>query len=522
MEKKIIFWFLILLFVLLWFLVVGQVGHSAIFGEINLIDEGQYAAWVYQMLNGKMIYRDIYVQYGPLMVFPIYLLMKFFGETIFFVYLWSSIGAFLGYVLGMLTLRQLKVEKSVFIISLTTLLIVPGINIRQWIGVLIFILLSRSYETKSLLLALLTGVFMVVAFLQSVEIGLFTFLICAFYIGFRFIKSKKLEDEFITSLFILLGTVLSFVSFFAIFQSQGWLSSYIYSTKEVAVSISGMNLPNGKGLPVILQNVDTSSPFLFAKLIFSKNALFYLSLLLLLIFLPFFIIRLSQKNNHERDILGLLITIFAILIYFSIVGRSGHYISVFPFVVILLAYFVSESKGHKLFKKHRLMLYSIFLTIFCMYILRHIAIYRFSLVPKFNELANTPVSRIYPHIISFVQSKDILELKNFFELNRKCNDFIYILNNAPGLYFLLEIKNPTRYDLPLLAGVIEKRQEIVNDLIKHKPLCVLEDMTSWAVDEVSDEERMPEVFKYVKRNYQPYKRIGHFLIYRLVDDKKRK
>jgi hypothetical protein len=62
MEKKKILIELTILILLTVIFGLGSFG-SAFSSTINYIDEGQFAAWVEQMLKGKLMYKDIYITY---------------------------------------------------------------------------------------------------------------------------------------------------------------------------------------------------------------------------------------------------------------------------------------------------------------------------------------------------------------------------------------------------------------------------------------------------------------------------
>lgn len=518
MEKKPLIVFLIFSFVVfLWFFIIGQGGQSALYGNINLIDEGQFAAWVLHMIHGKVIYEDVFVQYGPLMVYPAYLLIKIFGTSFFYIRLWSIIGSFLGYMIAMVTLKRLNVGKIIFIIVAITLLFVPGVQIRQWIGIGVLLFLLAAYNRRSTFNCFLSGVMLSISFFQSIEIGLFSFIVVSVYLLTRFIKQKELQYEIKMGIFFFGSFAIMTAFFLLIFARQGWLSGYVSITQEFSSSIAGMGLPNGQGLPRLFQKTaDNSSLIKIARVLVSKSTMFYWSLVLLLIFLAILFIRLTFKSRTNSDVLAFLISIFSLLIYVSIIGRSGHYATIFPFILVLAAYcLVIIKKINPTNKSLKSKLYWLSVVFFCGYALRHISIYRYMLIPDFSRKDTVTNSRTYPLTLTRKDGDNILLLNIFLDQHLSQNKPIYILNNVPGLYFLLNRQNATRYDLPLLAGTIEKRSEIVNQLSISRPQFIIEDFSAWDVDGIKDKERMPEVFAYVKFNYIPFKKIGPYVIYKL-------
>ena len=89
------------------------------------------------------------------------------------------------------------------------------------------------------------------------------------------------------------------------------------------------------------------------------------------------------------------------------------------------------------------------------------------------------------------------------------------MDNDSALYFLLEIKNPTKYDLPLLIGSIDKRYEVLNDLKEKPPRIIIENTEGWFVDGISGKKRRPEIYSFIYKKYALDKKIGKYNVYKL-------
>src|SRR5262245_11567482 len=100
------------------------------------------------MLHGEQPYKDNYIQYGPLMIYPVFLLFKLFGETFFVLRLWMIFCVFLGYAAALYAIKKLNLPSAPYYICAISLMIVPGVNIRQWIGVLAIIFFIESFHKK--------------------------------------------------------------------------------------------------------------------------------------------------------------------------------------------------------------------------------------------------------------------------------------------------------------------------------------------------------------------------------------
>jgi hypothetical protein len=206
---------------------------------------------------------------------------------------------------------------------------------------------------------------------------------------------------------------------------------------------------------------------------------------------------------------------FALMTYASIVGRSGHYFMMVPFIFVIGSFYVSKIYPFKMqtISWGTKFLGLAFTTLFIMYGLRHISIFRYDIFTNLQD-HNASISRITPLSISSNQAKDIVSLQKYFYDNSQTTDQIYLLNNIPAFYFLLNRENATMYDLPLLAGSKQKRLEIVAALERNKPKYIIEDTKAWAVDDISDKKRMPEVFDYVKGHYIFAHKVEHYIIYK--------
>jgi hypothetical protein len=501
-------------FVFAWLLLIGRGGGSGFFGQINLIDEGQFLAWINQMMNGKLIYRDIYVQYGPLMVLPIYFLFQLFESSVFILKIWQVFDAFVAFAIAFLVLRTLGVSNKLLYFVLISLLIIPGLSFRIWIGVFAIQIAYLAYRKHSGKLYFISGFLLPCFIFYSIEIGLFVLITLMLFFSVNLIITKNLSDNIKKLGLVLAGFLISLAGFVFIFYSQGWFYYYINTTIAFSESIAGNNLPNGMGLPSIPSITDAQNPFTLLKLLVSREMLFYISFFSIFYFLLLSIIGIIYRRDNKLHYLSLLVSFYAMLVFVSIIGRSGHYFAIVPFVVVLGAFFVSQTMSSKekiLGKGLKL----IFLILFIAYTARHISIFRFSILSDFKHISFEKIERVYPFFTTKEQANELLALQEFFSKNDAQEKEIYIISNSPGLYFLLNQKNSTKYDLPLLAGHIGRRNDLLNELKGNPPEFIIEDLNAWAVDEVDDTLRMPEVIKFVRKNYKVLEIVGHYKIYRL-------
>lgn len=521
MEKKNIILSIIFgLFIFLWLLFLGQInGVSAFKGDINLIDEGQYAAWVNHMLHGKIMYKDFFPPYGPLHIYALYFIVKFFGPSVFYIRIYLSvIGIFLGILAVLFALARLKVKPVLAAIVFLFILIYPGAYVRMWLGIFTLLFGQWAFEIRSQKKILITGLLLIATVLQSIEVGFFSVFLFVIYVLGRNILSKNKKKELKLLIPFFAGLLIGLIIFLLVAVKDGWLFYFIRETTIYLLSVSGNNLPNGQGLPDLNLFFKYYSPIELAKFIFSKQMLFYWSLLAFVLFEAILIMRFILRKFTRIDLSVLFIVSFSILSYFSIVGRSGHNLLYAHLVVICASYFLSLLPSFSRSKKDVRAISIILFSIFILYIARFLMIYRYSQFPLFKTNTVSNVERVKPLGISKSQADDIRKLQDYANKNSQKDDQIFVINNLPALYFLLDRVNSTRFDFPLLAISKKDRFNLIEQLSLNPPVFIIEDIKAWAVDDVSDKKRLPEVYDFVFRNYKFVKQINHYRIYKKINN----
>jgi hypothetical protein len=183
-------------------------------------------------------------------------------------------------------------------------------------------------------------------------------------------------------------------------------------------------------------------------------------------------------------------------------------------VVICASYFLSLIPPiKKLDKPSRFVAVLLYALIF-LYTIRFIAIYRYFQISIYavNTINNVP--RVAPLPISKKQADDIIKLQKYTDNNSNKTDPIFVMNNIPALYFLLDRANSTKYDFPLLAITKIDRNYLIKQLMENPPIFIIEDTKAWAVDDVTDKQRLPEVYDYILNNYRLETKINHYNIYK--------
>lgn len=509
--------------ILCFLLFVGSgIVQSPFFGDINVIDEGQFAAWVSQMLHGKILYKEIYTAYGPLYIYPFYEMAKIFDPSVFLMRLiYKVFFVFLSILVVKKVLQKLDVRYPIQLVCLAAVLIVPDFGLRQGSGLFSLLVLVTLFESKMHRVALLLGMSVVLSLLISIEIGIFVSFISLLFFTVSIIYEKHPKKTV-----LLLLTTVSAISFSALLfyfwsSREGWFLFYVQSALSDLRIFSGIDLPNGQNFPSIFELFPQSSDlFVWFKFIFSKKMLLYWLFLFYIISFLFVIKNLLLHNKHLPLRLIASLVLFGFFISTILVGRSGHFSFVVVPVFILLAFF-----SDRLMKKYvtassikEKILISTMMATCIFFIVRIVAIYRTDF-PKVLQLPRVLFAQkdtipfVGPIVLSRAQRENFSEVQRFIFNNTTQDDAVFFAANEPIMYMLVSRNNPTKYDYPYIAGAIEKRLEILSDLESNPPKYILYNTSAWDVDGVSNMQRMPEVWKYIKKQYKLKKLLGSVLVY---------
>lgn len=521
MDKKIILFFTVeFILYSLWLIVIGSLFFvSPLYGDINFIDEGQFGAWANHMLHGKYMYKDIYMSYGPLYVYPLFLLFKLFGPSVFLTRFYLTLGTILG-ILGIHIISyQLSFKKISRWILLTVVVMLPSMSLRQGVGMLTICVFLYALEKKKIAYFVLTGIMSELCFLISQDIGIMVMVIICIFFILRLFIVNNIVREMQTILSFFLGN-LAIVGIFSIWSyREGWFFDYVNTTSDVLFSFSGIDIPNGKNLPNPVQFFWVlPSSFEWIKTIFSKDMLLYWTLLLYCGSLLYLFARMVLKRVDRKDLVILALSLYGCFLYPVVITRPGHLFFILSPLFIILIFFID--KLHAGYpdspKKYRFINIITIILIYSFFIRLGI-IFRFN-VNNISLLGNifhtSEIKRLGPMSISQVQQRYIQSMQLYFK-NSPATETVFIFTNEPMLYLLINKVNPTRYDLPFVAHTKQKRYELLEAMIKSPPTYIIEDKNSWAVDEVSNVQRLPEIVLFIKRNYTPFNYKHNTVVFRL-------
>lgn len=502
MQKKITLVFIIIILTML----LGTSSPGNFFtGDINIIDEGQFAAWANHMIHGKLLYKDIYITYGPLSIYPLYWLFKVFGPSAFLVRLYLTLGGTIGIIASLFLMDLLKIGKRMSVFLICIFLLIPVMNLREATGLWALYFLIKSHNLKSAKLSFVAGVLSSISFLTSPDFGIFMFAVSYFHFLISFITTKKIKTVFIKSCAFVGGVMMTFLVF-AIWASYGtWLKEYIYVTKDIITSISGINVPNGMNFPNPIQAFQSDGLSGFFRFLIGHEMLLYWSLCIYFASFFYIFFSLITKKIKDQNYTFILLTIFGILTYAILLTRhgAGHYFYTLPANLIISGYFLSKISA---LKKKKASIQRIAVALILLYFARILYLNNPMIRMVINPLTYTHIPNNNPERVGFLsisenQKRKIVFFQKYIAKNTMRSDYIFLFNDEPSIYMLVDRVNPTNYDLPFIANTKEKRLEMLVSLIKNKPKYVFMDNDVWAVDGISNIMRLPEVYSYIKKNY---------------------
>ena len=505
---------------------LGGTSGSPFYGDVNVIDEGQFAAWANHMLHGKFLFKDIYVTYGPLYVYPLYLLSKIFGPSMFLVRAYITIGALVGIYAVNEILKQFKIEKLLRYLTLVLFALLPIMQIRQAVGYIILLFLFKGIETRKLRWFFFCGISLATCFLISPEIGIFSAIIIFLYYSYTLVTADIIRIVFQRISVFLLGILFIVIPFSLWTEYEGWLTAYIVGTEDILTSLSGINSPNGQNFPnpYTLFPV-TLDPILLFKFIFSQDMMLYWTIFIYLLIVGYIVIRMALQKRDRKDVYITMIGLYGVLMYTILLSRNGigHFFFTLSPLIILIVYFIDKALRIVKQKKSKRIEKSVALIgvlAISLFVLRLLAINRPEIIKKFtfpfsvSLFKQNPV-RFGPMSVSSVQEQQLSIIQNYILQQTTEKDNIFLFSNEPVVYMLVDRINPTRYDLPFVANPLEKRLELIFDLTRNPPRYIIENQKSWAVDGVSNRQRLPEVYEYLEKQYHKTAVIGNYIVYEI-------
>ena len=493
-----------------------------LFGE-----QGENVSWATSILSGKVLYRDTFCLYGPLMQYGLAFFMDIFGET-----LWSArLYAFFTYavtalIIGTVPFVVLRRPVHAALLALTLLafyfpikLSVNATPLRLFIPFISFYLLYRYISSFKLYFVFLAGAVSGGAFLYSQENGLAAIIavFAIFIISIPVRGFKRIKSIFIETLLFTAGFLLIIIPFIVYFATHGALDSFLQTIFEYPryVMLGYAAVPAPDIFAAIKGYISGDFPpeRLRYPLIFVFPPVIYA------ICLTVMVINVFKGRYSRREYFFFTVLVYGVITFRSALGRSDgfHLVQVYAPAFFVLAYLADTSfvslGGRKMLKA-----LIIFIIAF--------AIPAFLILTNFNKKASREFVRVNvteiagkfsaepaPGMVQVNASETdgiymppraaahVKELLSF-KLRLMSDDTLYVFGNVPFYYFMLGKQNPTRFDYPYWAVTTGMQEEIVHDLAGNRPDYILYKLDRMdRIDDMPPSIQVPLVYNHIMENY---------------------
>lgn len=304
-------------------------------------------------------------------------------------------------------------------------------------------------------------------------------------------KSNKLKTLIKIYSFSVLGFILPFLFIVLYFIAVGHFDEYFYATlisnsKYVdATKFSLKNLLSAIGIQLY-----TNFPL-------------YLCLVLSFIYIKFSKeISLKDKMNLGNLICWFSFTFVATLVSKRFIGH--YYLQLLPPLCLISSYIIAKTVNKQIIRSKR----NIFL------ISVSILIVLITLYPHLEKNTNLVVNKYIKQ--NYSEEKEVL-IANYIKRKISPNDYIYIVNDQPIIYYLVPAKLPTKYVFP--SHLISYYSEItginpvqeLSSIMNKRPLYVLLDEKK----EIENNEYKIALDMYLKNDYFLEETIKNIRLYRI-------
>lgn len=502
-------------------------------GWAFLGEEGQFLAYAQILLGGGDYARDFLCLYGPLVVYPLTWAMKLFGASMvvarFYTYGLTVVSAFILIATVNLTIRNraLFIAASLFLGALfvggggrtsATLL-------RVLLGFVPLLVLYRYRESRSKLPPVAAGVAIGVSLLFSQEVGLCAVIATGAFLCLESYVARSVRPLALNGGLAAGGCALVLLPMLGYFYRQDALGRFFESLygypKLVALGFGALPFPSLRTL--------FSAPFASgAYFPYWMIGIYLLAAVTLLVLL---FLGLGDRDVNFRSAL----LVFGMLLFRAALGRSdeSHYIfAILPALLLALLMLddaltgLAERPQRTLDVGRRLLVGGLVVSLLLLF--GGARVLRENLKNACTELGRFPgkfsvqqtgvalpwLTRSGGARFDQATAEDLAKIRGVLERHTKPGEPVLFFPNEAAYYFLFDRPVPSRYVHAYFAVTTQHRQEMVAELERSRPACVIHTLDNWRIDDIMEDVQVPEVVRYLKENYQLAEDLGNMLVLR--------
>lgn len=503
-------------------------------GWIFLGEEGINLFAANSILAGGVFSVDFSTGYGPMLIYPLALLMKLAGTTLLTDRIYTYLLNLTAY--GIITIfffRTMR-SKAVFVLSVLLYFSVfhPFVSespnttyLRVALGLLSLLLAGRYLETRSNGYLWVGGFVAGQSLLFSQEVGICAVVALTAVLFIANLPQRSWRRFFAEMLRVVCACFVSLAPMLLYLAYKGALVSFLfelaYYPKLYAMGYSALKFP--------------TLTTLFTAPIAGQALFPYWLIAIYLVAAIWLLPQLFLGKICSRTLIPVAVLIMGLLLFRSALCRSDFYHLFFAaqpaFVLffLLLDRAVCSGGDERTPRSRRIVVISLF-------VLFYLALFLFPgfrkyIVMDFVKKGGDIRSKWSRNEVGFQFLGNrtggvpigeelvgsVTKIYNFLVRNTAPGEYVYFYPNEAGYYFLFDRKNPTRYAFSYQAITAEQRREIIRDLEARKPRFVVYSRNVWLIDDIPPEVQVPELHHYLSEHYLPHEDLGEILIMKRIE-----
>lgn len=505
---------------------------------INMLDEGLLVYGTERVMEGSVLYKDIFTLYAPGHYYILGGFMKILGLNLFSERLYSCIiGGALAFLVFYISKRIIKNITFSIVASLIFIFLVQLQNDRMFFALLALLcLIEYDYNHPKLnsiwwplIIGLLTGM----SIIMSQEVGIYLVLALCSFLPWKLFVGKKRNMKQIVNLksvahqaiLFLFGLLIIVIPVVFYFYKYGALHEMFYCLFWYPIHAfpETMSLP----FPNLFSNLllTLNSPSLRSFYSLAGCILFYLPIVIYTITAIFLVSRLySNQDYSKRDSYVFLILVFGILSFKTATVRSdiSHLMfCIIPAVILgcflLDKLYVRLSNNLTPFvgsKSKKLVAFKCSVVIIFLILIFYGQIGHLLLIIKNSNYEKLGLDRAQNILVPKNEKEDIANVVKYIKDNTDSSDKIFVIPYQAMFYFLSDRDTPTKYDI-FLPGYVNQRGDqiqLVQQLERAKPKFTIYGH-GWDVDGKPFETYAPIIHNYIKQQWYIEKKYGIYEIY---------
>lgn len=510
-------------------------------GAINFYETGLYLPCIDGVLDGKILYRDIFILRGPLEVYFPALLMTIFGENISILRAYFYFGTVLTLIIcAFLGLGMYRTKAFVYL--MTPVLIgktFARVNFNNWggirfgIGLLAVLFAVNYFKKEKSIWIFMAGILSVVGFFISLEIGICSGI--AILSSLFFASVFKGWGKYLNAIkkYVIGGCIVLF-PFFFYFLITGALAPFFDITLRIYRDMMLVfNFPSS------IQSPQNFYEFLLALNPFNRN-IKYMGPFFIYIGMGIYLLKQFFKKKFEIQDFGILsLAIYGGLLYksaFRNLEGPQFQMALQP-AIILFFLFLERIYLLLKVKRNRLKIGRIFIAVIVLFSLvyslqrynRRFFLFKYrkelfvekqgikTLFPR-DSFVKLDIERAKGVIVSESQAEEITKVVKYLQSRTKSQEEVFTFPDLGTYNFLADRPSLGRFGTVELAWVSEDwHKEVMEQLHNKKPRYILVERDISRLDRYRETlgKYMEETKSYIKNHYRKEVSFGNIDIWKI-------